>query len=179
MKLSSCVFLIGLVGSSNAFSVSSTANGAQQRRAAAAQLNAARGSTDRRSMLNEVFTAASTLSAAALVSFPGPAFAADYVPQFKDMKQIYTLAEGLDRLLEKLKDPDQIETVREVRSPKAKPTRRQSYDESCHLVSYLCHTIASHHLYHVPFTLCCLANRVSRHSIGILISIQDTRRISL
>ena len=58
-----------------------------------------------------------TVTAASFVALPAsPAFAAEYVPQLKDMKQILVLGQGLDRLIAKLKDPDQIETVREVRS---------------------------------------------------------------
>mmetsp|Transcript_34755 Transcript_34755/g.83984 ORF Transcript_34755/g.83984 Transcript_34755/m.83984 type:complete len:217 (-) Transcript_34755:1351-2001(-) len=115
MKLSSsCAILACLAGSGHAFSLQS------QHRATttATQLDAATPTrtptTDRRGMLVDVFTAATTVTAASFVALPvPPAFAAEYVPQFKDMKQIYVLGQGLDRLIAKLKDPDQIETVRE------------------------------------------------------------------
>ena len=76
-------------------------------------------------MLVDVFTAASTVTAASFVALPvPPAFAAEYVPQLKDMKQILVLGQGLDRLIVKLKDPDQIETVREVRSSRCEETKQ-------------------------------------------------------
>lgn len=67
--------------------------------------------TGRRDMLADMVLAAASVSAGVVSMVPTAALAADYVPQFKDMKQIYQLGEGLDRLLVKLKDPDQTEVV--------------------------------------------------------------------
>lgn len=38
-----------------------------------------------------------------------PAFAGEYEPQLKDMKQIYFLGASLDKLVQKLENPDQLE----------------------------------------------------------------------
>lgn len=62
----------------------------------------------RRDILN---TAASlTVSAGALL-VPQAAFADEYVPILRDMEQIYKLGVSLDRLIMKLKDPDQLEAA--------------------------------------------------------------------
>jgi len=58
----------------------------------------------------EMVTAAA-FSAAALLVPVEAAFAKDYVPRVDDMKQIYFLGSSLDKLVDKLADPTQIESV--------------------------------------------------------------------
>mmetsp|Transcript_10166 Transcript_10166/g.29885 ORF Transcript_10166/g.29885 Transcript_10166/m.29885 type:complete len:203 (-) Transcript_10166:302-910(-) len=57
----------------------------------------------------EMLTAAA-LSAGALV-VPVEAAFAEYVPQYKDMQQIYFLGASLDKLIGKLEDPTQLESA--------------------------------------------------------------------
>mmetsp|Transcript_10165 Transcript_10165/g.29881 ORF Transcript_10165/g.29881 Transcript_10165/m.29881 type:complete len:160 (-) Transcript_10165:302-781(-) len=53
---------------------------------------------------------AAALSAGALV-VPVEAAFAEYVPQYKDMQQIYFLGASLDKLIGKLEDPTQLESA--------------------------------------------------------------------
>lgn len=62
---------------------------------------------DRRSML----TNAAAVAAAVTVAAPLPAFAGDYVPKYDDLKQIYFLGASLDKLADKLSNPDTIEAA--------------------------------------------------------------------
>lgn len=72
------------------------------------QLNAA--SLDRRELFN---SAAALAVSGVLVGAPHVAFAADYVPKLDDMKQIYYLGASLDKLVEKLSNPDTIDAALE------------------------------------------------------------------
>ncbi|KAG7348163.1 hypothetical protein IV203_016868 [Nitzschia inconspicua] len=55
---------------------------------------------------------ATVASVGSVLMIPTVSFAADeYVPQLKDMQQIYFLGESLDRLTAKVKDPDQLEAA--------------------------------------------------------------------
>jgi hypothetical protein len=69
------------------------------------QLNAA--PVNRRGL----FSNAAALAVAGVVVAPQMAFAADYVPKLDDVKQIYFLGASLDKLAEKLGNPDTIEVA--------------------------------------------------------------------
>ncbi len=61
---------------------------------------------DRRSLLSNAAAVA-----AVAVAAPLPAFAGDYVPKYDDLKQIYFLGASLDKLADKLGNPDTIEAA--------------------------------------------------------------------
>jgi len=99
-------FLVATVGVSQAFTVvplvSSTTTMAT---------TTALAMMDRRSMLTNTATAVVT-AAAVTVGTPLPAFAGDdYVPKYDDLKQIYFLGASLDKLADKLSNPDTIEAA--------------------------------------------------------------------
>lgn len=64
----------------------------------------------RRDVLNGALTAA----VGAAVFAPAPAFAGDYVPKVDDLKQIYFLGASLDRLVDKLGNPDTADAALEA-----------------------------------------------------------------
>jgi hypothetical protein len=57
----------------------------------------------------ELFSSAAALALSGVVLGPQAAFAADYEPRFDDMKQIYFLGASLDKLVDKLSNPDTVE----------------------------------------------------------------------
>ena len=57
----------------------------------------------------EVVSKTAGLVAAGVLFGPQNALAADYVPKFDDMKQIYFLGASLDKLVDKLSNPDTVE----------------------------------------------------------------------
>lgn len=101
MKLQ-LTFLAATLGLSNAFMVAPSASSTST--TTTTSLNA----MDRRALLANVAAA----TTAAVVALPMPAFARDeYVPKVDDVKQIYFLGASLDRLAEKLGNPDTIEAA--------------------------------------------------------------------
>jgi hypothetical protein len=96
MKLSLAI-LWAILGFSQAFVVAPSRSAASKQRT---QLK-----MDRR----EIMTKTAGLVAAGVVLGPNAAFAADYVPRYEDMKQIYFLGASLDKLIAKLSNPDTVE----------------------------------------------------------------------
>lgn len=94
----SIAFIATILGVSQAFSVvpSTTTITASSSTALAAM--------DRRAVLKGV-------AAAAAVAAPLPAFAGEYVPKVDDLKQIYFLGVSLDKLKDKLSNPDTVEAA--------------------------------------------------------------------
>ena len=96
MKLATTC-LIASLGLSQAFTVLPGNNAVASTTSLAAM--------DRRSVLTNVAAGIATVAVAA----PLPALAADYVPKYDDLKQIYFLGASLDKLVEKLGNPDTID----------------------------------------------------------------------
>ena len=101
MKLATTTCLIATLGLSQAFTVVPSVGNT----VAASTSTTALAAMDRRSVLTN---AAATIAAVA-VAAPLPAFAGDYVPKYDDLKQIYFLGASLDKLAEKLGNPDTID----------------------------------------------------------------------
>jgi hypothetical protein len=97
MKLSLAV-LATVIGFSQAFTAAPRSTGTSSTQLLAAPLN-------RRELVNQV----AALTLAGVVVGPQAAFAQGYEPKFDDVKQIYILGKSLDRLVDKLNDPDQVE----------------------------------------------------------------------
>lgn len=90
-------FLAATLGLSQAFTVVPSGSTATSSTSLAAM-------ADRRAVLKTVATAAAAVAVAA----PLPAFA-EYEPKVDDLKQIYFLGASLDKLVDKLANPDTLE----------------------------------------------------------------------
>ena len=66
---------------------------------------------DRRAMMVQTASIATTTAVVVLGATPLPAMAGEYVPKIDDIKQIYFLGVSLDRLKDKLGNPDSLEAA--------------------------------------------------------------------
>jgi len=100
MKLIAALIVASTMGSSQGFTVAPSTSTTTTALAAT--------TVDRRGMMIQT-----AIGAAAVVTTmsPLPAFAGDYVPKVDDIKQIYFLGASLDRLKDKLGNPDTLEAA--------------------------------------------------------------------
>mmetsp|Transcript_98386 Transcript_98386/g.283928 ORF Transcript_98386/g.283928 Transcript_98386/m.283928 type:complete len:200 (-) Transcript_98386:46-645(-) len=96
MKISAALF-VATLGLTQAFTVVPSGSTTTSSTSLAATV-------DRRAMIQGLAGAA-----AVAVAAPLPAFAGDYVPKVDDLKQIYFLGASLDKLVDKLSNPDTVE----------------------------------------------------------------------
>jgi len=120
MKLFSVLLLLSTSSTARAFAPSGSAS---VRSSSATELsllddNDHDAQLDRRSFTSSAGLAFFAATAAASTSIPLPARAigyfSDYTPKFDDLKQIYVLGVTLDRLVEKIKDPEKYDGGREM-----------------------------------------------------------------
>lgn len=107
--MKSTVLSLVLVAGANAFVPASTAGAARASSTSlAATADPSTSSLDRRSFATGL--GAFAVAAAATSATPVPAYAkdykSDYTPKFDDVKQIYVLGVTLDRLVEKIENPE-------------------------------------------------------------------------